>query len=79
MLPNGEMEEETSTLKVINVKLQDGGVYICTASDDQEKINIHKTVQVNVQESSTDPNSAKRLLISHLFVLIVTLLLCCCL
>jgi len=79
MLPNGEMEEETSTLKVLNVKLQDGGVYICTASDDQEKINIHKTVQVNVQESSTEPNTAKRLLISHLSVLIVTLLLCCCL
>jgi len=79
LLPNGEIEEETSTLKVLNVKLQDGGVYICTASDDQQKINIHKSVQVNVQETSTDTNSAKRFLISHLSVLLVTLLVSCCL
>jgi len=74
LLPNGESEEESSELTVDNVKLQDAGIYVCTAADQNGKSQVHKTVKVTVLETSQEANSAKQY-VSQVCALTITTLI----
>merc|ERR1712012_51449 len=72
---DGKHSEDGSVYTVTRLQHQDQGVYVCTAQNDQD--SVQQVVQVTVKDSSSEANSGSRILLTHVWSVVVMFAVLC--